>query len=223
MWYRSVCGENRLIPWIDAYFATPRWRTLPTLLAGAWLAGMTVIGCVANEPAGIDPDAPRSEAWAEPLPDPAVPNLHRVNAGLYRGGQPDADGMQRLYELGVKTVLNLRDSHSDADAIGATPLRLVEVDMEAYDIDDDELLAALRVMVDPGAQPVYVHCQHGADRTGAAVAAYRIIVEGWTTKEAVDELVYGDYGYHYVFTNIPVVVRNLDVPAYRAALGIPDE
>jgi protein tyrosine/serine phosphatase len=35
---------------------------------------------------------------------------------------------------------------------------------------------------------VYVHCQAGMDRTGFAVAAYRILVDGWDADRAMAEL-----------------------------------
>src|SRR4051812_35022383 len=43
-----------------------------------------------------------------------LPNFHRVSANLYRGGQPGRGGLSKLAELGVKTVLNLRDDDGRA-------------------------------------------------------------------------------------------------------------
>ena len=39
---------------------------------------------------------------------PGVPNFHKVNDGLYRGGQPSRQGFESLAKLGIKTVLDLR-------------------------------------------------------------------------------------------------------------------
>lgn len=41
-----------------------------------------------------------------------LPNLMRVSDRLYRGGQPSREGLKRLKELGVKTVVNLRSSRA---------------------------------------------------------------------------------------------------------------
>lgn len=34
----------------------------------------------------------------------------------------------------------------------------------------------------------YVHCAHGVDRTGLAIASWRILFDGWTVDQARDEM-----------------------------------
>lgn len=36
--------------------------------------------------------------------------------------------------------------------------------------------------------PVYIHCLHGKDRTGFMIAVYRMRKQGWTFKQAKEEL-----------------------------------
>ena len=80
---------------------------------------LTAAAAVAEEPAkGVDA-APRPEKWAVPMTRAGVPNLHKVSDKLYRSAQPTAEGMTNLVALGIKTVVNLRDNHSDSDEIGA--------------------------------------------------------------------------------------------------------
>ncbi len=37
-------------------------------------------------------------------------------------------------------------------------------------------------------KPVLVHCAAGSRRTGGVVACYRVLVQGWTTRQAVEEM-----------------------------------
>ena len=63
------------------------------------------------------------------------------------------------------------------------------------------------------AQPVFVHCQRGADRTGLAVAVYRVAVEGWSKEKAIEEMVRGGYDFSPVWGNLVTYVEELDVEA----------
>ena len=48
-----------------------------------------------------------------------LPNFHKVNEQLYRGGQPTEVGVKQLVQQGIKTVINLRDDDERAAAAGA--------------------------------------------------------------------------------------------------------
>ncbi|MBO4290297.1 MAG: hypothetical protein J5898_00155 [Lachnospiraceae bacterium] len=55
------------------------------------------------------------------------------------------------------------------------------------------------------------HCRHGSDRTGAAVAACRIVFENWSVDQAVDELLDPQYGHHeIIYKNIAELIRKAD-------------
>jgi hypothetical protein len=51
--------------------------------------------------------------WAAPIQMDGVPNLYRVTGNIYRSGQPTSEGFKNLAELGIKTVVNLREWHRD--------------------------------------------------------------------------------------------------------------
>lgn len=121
-----------------------------------------------------------------------LPNFHQVNAQLYRGGQPKTDGLQKLKELGIKTVINLRgeDNQSRAEETEARALGLRYYGIALPDFSkpkDEEVQHVLDIINAPENQPVFIHCHHGKDRTGAIVACYRISHDGWTAKQATDE------------------------------------
>jgi protein tyrosine/serine phosphatase len=62
---------------------------------------------------------------------------------------------------------------------------------------------------------VLVHCRRGADRTGVMLAIYRVVVEGWTKADAIDEMTRGGYGFRPVWQNLVRYVEELDVEAIR--------
>ena len=164
--------------------------------------------------------AAKSTEMVEPVVRPGLPNLFRVGPVLYRAAQPTAEGFRNLREMGVKTVVNLRSMHGDAELIEGTGLKEVRIRSNAASLGEDEIVRFLRAATDPANQPVLVHCAHGADRTGAAVGAWRIVVQGWPKERASREMREGGFGCHEAFTNLPRMLRGLDVEKVRREAGL---
>ena len=138
-------------------------------------------------------------------------NFHKVNDDIYRSGQPSADEMAAMYTLeGIRSVLNLRDNHDDADEVGTLDIVRYDIPLSAGSITADDVGRILRP-VNRAPKPILIHCLHGSDRTGAAVAACRIVFEGWTVEQAVSELMEPEYGHHRtLYKNIPELIRKAD-------------
>ncbi|MCZ7646536.1 MAG: tyrosine-protein phosphatase [Planctomycetota bacterium] len=163
----------------------------------------------------------RNPRWARPFEKPGVPNFHKVSDGLYRSAQPSAEGMRELKDLGVKTVVNLRQFHSDRDEIGETGLGYEHIYFNPFHPEDKEIVRFLQIVSRPERAPVLVHCKHGADRTGTVCALYRVCVEGWSKEDAIEELKEGGYGHHEsLFGNLITYIRKLDVEAIRKRAGL---
>lgn len=157
----------------------------------------------------------RPPSWATPMAMDGVPNLHRVSDVLYRSAQPTDAGMQRIKELGIKTVVNLRSYHSDRDEMDHTGLGYEHLYMKTWHPERKEAVRFLQIVTDPERAPVLVHCQHGADRTGTMCAIYRIVVQKWTKEEAIREMREGGFGFHEVWSNLPKWIDELDVEALK--------
>ena len=164
--------------------------------------------------------ASRPAGWAVPVGRPGLPNLHRVSKHLYRGAQPDETGVRELAALGVRTVVNLRLTHSDRELLDGTGLGYEHIRMEAWDADTDEVVRFLRIVTDPDRLPVFVHCRHGADRTGTMCAIHRMVVQDWTADEAIREMTEGGYGYHETFKNLVEYLREVDLDRLRRQAGL---
>ena len=161
---------------------------------------------------------PSGRVWAQPLDEPGLSNLYRVSDILYRGAQPEPEGMKRLEAMGIRTVVSLRQFHSNREEGAGTGLRCIQIHVNPFDPEHDEVVRFLRVLRDPNNHPVYVHCQRGIDRTGMMCAVYRIVECGWAHTAAVDEMVNGPFGYDGIFRNIPTFLRRLDAGKLRQEL-----
>lgn len=146
------------------------------------------------------------------------PNLHKVSETLYRGAQPTQEGFENLRKLGIKTVINLRDHHSDEDLLQNVDLRYVSIPIDTWDIKTQTVIEFLRTASDSNAAPVFVHCQHGADRTGTMVAAYRMVIQNWDSNRAILEMTHGGFGYHPLWSELPAFLRKLDIEKIKKEL-----
>lgn len=142
-------------------------------------------------------------------------NCYRLSPELYRSGQPGSDGFKALEKLGLKSVLNLREYHSDADEAEHTGLRLYRMKLAAGKVTREELMDCLLV-ISNAPKPILVHCWHGSDRTGIVCAAYRIVMQGWTPEKALEELMDERFGHHRsYYSNLAELVRTTDWKAFK--------
>lgn len=183
------------------------------------LLAMCVASMGCASPLFAEPAA-RPVEWAAPVEAASLPNLHRVTPMIYRSAQPEAGADASINALGIRTVISLRFSRDDPSLF--PDVQRIHAPIESWDVDHDEILIALRALIDPANQPVLLHCRHGADRTGTVIAAYRMVVEGWRADEAITEMREGGYNFHSIWSNMVRYLRELDVAATRRELGLPE-
>jgi protein tyrosine phosphatase (PTP) superfamily phosphohydrolase (DUF442 family) len=181
------------------------------------LAGVALV-TAQQAPAGAAASISHTN-WAEAITREGLPNLHKVSATLYRGAQPEEKGYAQLKALGIKTVVNLRALHPDRLESEASGLKHEGIVFNTWHPEEKDVARFLRIVSDPTNVPVFVHCQHGADRTGMMCAIYRIVVQGWTKAEAIDEMTHGGFGFHSVWKNLIEYIEKLDVDKLRRQLG----
>lgn len=174
------------------------------------LVGVLAAGCATR------PNVPRTHAWALPCDSciDGISNFAQVNEKLWRGAQPDMndpDIFIKLAKRGVKTVINLRYNHDDFARLKQTDIRYLWIPMLAWHPREPNLvifLGALReAFADPNQWPVLVHCEDGKDRTGYAIATYRVVEEQWEAESAIQEMF--DFRYNAVFFRNPTFVRRM--------------
>jgi protein tyrosine/serine phosphatase len=129
----------------------------------------------------------------------------------------DKRGLEALRALGVKVVIDLQGADGDDTAIGwvfgqfqpgeapeniaeekrylnAAGIAFANLPFKSYNnVNKREAVhvqEAVRMLAEASpAQPVFIHCEHGRDRTGLVVALHRMQNQGWTVKASHDEWV----------------------------------
>ena len=123
-----------------------------------------------------------------------IHNAGKINDVLYRGAQPQENGLSELKKLGVTTIVDLRGEDRErldwergaAEALG---MRFVHLPVSGWSPPSDEQVAQfLGLFRDDPHQRVFVHCRFGDDRTGVFVATYRMALEKWSPERAMAEM-----------------------------------
>ena len=183
--------------------------TVIVVLAVALSLGCCKKASVNGQDAGVKTQGSGGRKLAVPTNDlPGLPNFARVSDDLYRGAQPTAEGFAELKKMGVKTIVNLRSVQSDRELLEGLGLGYVHISFKPWHPEEEDILAFLKVVADTGNRPVFVHCQHGADRTGTMVAIYRVAFEGWEMREAMEEL--PNFGFHSIWDDLKEYLLGLD-------------
>jgi tyrosine-protein phosphatase SIW14 len=119
---------------------------------------------------------------------PGVGNFHQVNEHIYRGAQPEGRAFAGLAKLGIKTVIDLRGESFERNAVERAGLHYVRLPWSGFKAPDEAQVAAVLALLNDSNQwPVFVHCKRGADRTGTAIACYRIAHDHWSNQQALSE------------------------------------
>ena len=131
----------------------PRATRLLLLWLSVWLG--VLLPAVGG---GAEPTN-RPRAWATKIDRPGLPNLYKINDGLYRGAQPTPEGIGQLEKMGVKTIVGLRAEYSDKEILGGASLVLEQIPADPWNVNEEDLVRFLRIVTDKSRQPVFVHCR----------------------------------------------------------------
>jgi tyrosine-protein phosphatase SIW14 len=134
--------------------------------------------------------SPAQHAMGTRLHAKGIPNFAEVTPNLYRGAQPSHEGLEALKNLGINLVIDLRggtnkDEEETAKKLG---MQYISIPSHCPFPKDEPFAKFLRVIRENPAKKVFVHCRLGDDRTGMAVASYRMAQDGWSAEEAMKEM-----------------------------------
>jgi tyrosine-protein phosphatase SIW14 len=136
-----------------------------------------------------------SSAFAQTEPK-SFPNVNIINFGqmderYYRGAQPVKGDYQALKDLGVNTVIDLRNDPTDYEKteVETLGMKYINLPMSGWKSPkESEIAQFMTIMNDPATGTVYVHCKAGKHRTGITGAVYRHQKYGWDYTTAYKEM-----------------------------------
>jgi protein tyrosine phosphatase (PTP) superfamily phosphohydrolase (DUF442 family) len=124
-------------------------------------------------------------------------NLHTVIPGrVYRGAQPTEATIERLVrDYGIRTIVNLRGIGNplpwylaEGRAAQHCGIGLEDVTFSAIHLPPPSELRELIEVLDRAEYPIFLHCRHGADRTGLGSAVVLLLEDGVPYAQARREL-----------------------------------
>lgn len=124
-------------------------------------------------------------------------NLHMLEPGrVYRSAQPDPDELETAIQvLGIRTVLNLRGNNrgqpwyeAESRLCARYGVDLLDRAMSSRSLPPVEFLREVLEDFRQARYPMLIHCNAGADRTGAISAVYRVAILGDHRERASEEL-----------------------------------
>lgn len=174
---------QKFISPVTRNFSRNSWLALVAMITVVAILSTSAI-CTANSGDKTSKKSPSRE-------DVDVSNFGKVTDTYYRGAQPKEDEYTELANLGIKTIVDLRDDPKDYAKAVVEKLGMKYVNLPMSDKSYPAADAAekfLSLVNDKTNQPVYVHCAGGRHRTGAMTAVYRMKVQGWDIDRAYDEM-----------------------------------
>jgi protein tyrosine/serine phosphatase len=183
-----------------------------------FLSGCLLNGCITTPAL---PEQQRPQYWGQTLD--RAHNFHVVSAFVYRSEQPSTELIPYLRQHQIDVVINLRSRDQDSPLLANQTFQLEHVPIHTWALDREDILKVMRLIqqAEQNNQKVLLHCYHGSDRTGASIAMYRIIFEGWSIEDAVQEMKHGGYGFHSIWHNIEKLFIPENVKWIREQLANP--
>ncbi len=140
--------------------------------------------------------------------DIEIKNFGQMDERFYRGAQPEQDQFQSLADLGINTVINLRDGAKDyeKETVESLGMKYVAIPMDDNEYPPEEAVQKfLSVVNDPSTGKFFVHCKGGKHRAGAMGAVYRYTNYGWDYDRVYREM--KQYKFYTFFGKFGVIKR----------------
>ncbi len=132
------------------------------------------------------------ETQPQPLQLGTIPNFSSTQNQVFFGGQPSAEDVEALRELGVRTIISLRSAEEmesldfdEESAVQEAGMDFLHFPVSGGDPPGDERLAGLfDVLEEASSHPIFLHCA-SSDRSGFVWTLFRGLRGGLGTEESI--------------------------------------
>lgn len=145
------------------------------------------------------------------FPSVKIRNFGQMNEHYYRGGQPLPEDYQSLKDIGIKTVIDLRNDPTDYEksAVEALGMKYINIPMSGWRYPNQEDIDQfMKIVNDPETGVFYVHCKAGKHRTGITAAVYRFNNDGWDYEKTYEEMKNYDFSSWMVHGRLKTFVKD---------------
>ena len=125
-----------------------------------------------------------------------IKNFGQMDDRFFRGAQPKENEFKELAQLGIRTVIDLRDDPEryEKGMVESLGMTYVHIPMIAKKYPTPEALSLfLKAVNDPNTGKFYVHCAGGRHRTGVMGAVYRFRFYNWDFEQVYKEMKQYDF------------------------------
>lgn len=120
-----------------------------------------------------------------------IGNFGQMDERFFRGAQPLESDYQSLKDIGINTVIDLRNDPTayEKGAVEALGMKYVNIPMSGWKSPQQKDVDAFLALVNnPDTGKFFVHCKAGIHRTGVVGAAYRYTKYGWDYDNVYKEM-----------------------------------
>lgn len=143
-------------------------------------------------------------------PEHQIVNFDNVDQVLYRGAQPNHNGLQFLAASGVKTIICLREVGdtfpAERETVESLGMKFIQEPMSGTSAPSQDQMDRILTHIAAAPGPVFIHCQFGCDRTGTVVACWRIRHDHWQPEAALKEA--KDFGLSPLLPHFHSFIKN---------------
>jgi protein tyrosine/serine phosphatase len=126
----------------------------------------------------------------------SIKNFGQMDDRFYRGAQPKETEFKELAQLGIRTIIDLRDDPESYEKpmVESLGMTYVHIPMIAKKYPTQEALDLFfKTVNDPNTGKFYVHCAGGRHRTGVMGAVYRFRFYNWDFEQVYKEMKQYDF------------------------------